>query len=77
MASDTNNIRLAQLIRRALLDPELRFAIESGSVSASSQRVSTAEMGAVVEVMRGFKGKQVGGLTDLSPFSVLGHRDDD
>lgn len=77
MALATSDMKLAELIRRAMIDPNFRLALESNSVSAETHNVTVAEMSAVVEVMRNFKGRLLHDISDLAPISVLGHRDDD
>jgi hypothetical protein len=66
-------MNLAALIRKALIDPKFRLALESGSVYASGQQITAAEIEAAREVLRDRK-RRPG--DDVLPISVLGHRDD-
>lgn len=68
-------MNLAQLIRKALIEPSFRVALESGTISAASQNLSEKEMSAVLEALRNIISRP-GGNESPVPINVFGHRDD-
>jgi hypothetical protein len=69
MKGENSHMNLAQLIHRALGDPELRLALESGHINMAGYSLSASEVAAASEVMRCHKGpsteKLLGGVFGL------------
>lgn len=69
MKGENRHMNLAQLIHKALGDPELRLALESGHINFAGYSLSASEVAAASEVMRYHKGsateKHLGGVFGL------------
>ena len=48
-------MKLAEMIRRAMIDPKFRLALEAGTLNGAEHEITTLDLEALSEAMRSFK----------------------
>jgi hypothetical protein len=56
------SMKLADIVRRAMIDPEFRLALEAGMPNSAEHEMSSFDLEALSEAMRSFKGAAKGKL---------------
>lgn len=56
------SMKLADIVRRAMIDPEFRLALEAGMPNSAEREMSSFDLEALSEAMRSFKGAAKGNL---------------